>query len=83
MTGISPFDSQKDEPEENQNVQLAIVAPVNPDLICYSSAQRLNTDTQEESKQIGLSMNQSISSGKHQSQEENADDSNNKGYQLE
>ena len=37
-TGISPFTSQKNESDVNQKVEIAITAPTNPDLQCYSSA---------------------------------------------
>ena len=39
-TGISPFTSQKHESDENQKVELAIIAPVNPDLIAHKSSSR-------------------------------------------
>ena len=37
-TGISPFTSQKNESDANQKVEIAIMAPTNPELLCYSSA---------------------------------------------
>ena len=51
-TGISPLTSQKNESDANHKVQIAIMAPTNPELLCYSSAQRVDSNSSQEEAKI-------------------------------